>query len=188
MFPFDARNYSAALVPLLQQAPTSELGPGKPDESKRDAIAALGASDSFGSSARHNPLARACLAGLWLRYDFLDEAHAISQEVGTPEGSYWHAIVHRREPDFANAKYWFRQVGIHPIDAELAAAGRQMAAEESAGGAAAYLLEQKLWSAERFVDLCQQASGKGAALVPLCRRLQQREWELLFDYCYRGAI
>ena len=187
MFQFEVRNYWAALVPLLEQAPTNELGPGNPHASKRDALAALGEGDSFTRNAGGEPLARACLAGLWLRYDFLDEAHVISQEINTPEGSYWHAIVHRREPDFANAKYWFRRVGVHPIDAELAMAGRKIAAEEDTPGAAAYLAEQNVWDAERFVDLCRQASGKDASLASLCRRVQQCEWELLFDYCFRGA-
>ena len=36
--------------------------------------------------------AAACRAGLWLYHDFLDESHTISQEIETPEGSYWHAL------------------------------------------------------------------------------------------------
>ena len=64
-----------------------------------------------GQPARHRELARACLAGLWLYHDFLDEAHRISQSLHGREGSYWHGIMHRREGDFANAKYWFHRVG-----------------------------------------------------------------------------
>jgi hypothetical protein len=36
--------------------------------------------------------AQACLAGLWLGHGFLDESHRISQEIDTPEGSWWHGI------------------------------------------------------------------------------------------------
>ena len=68
-------------------------------------------------------MAEGCLAGLWLLYDFLDESHTISQSLDTLEGSYWHGIMHRREPDYENAKYWFRRVPVHPIHAELAAGG-----------------------------------------------------------------
>jgi hypothetical protein len=54
-------------------------------------------------------------AALYLYFDCWDEAHEIAQDINTPEGSYWHGIVHRQEPDAANAAYWFRQVGAHPI-------------------------------------------------------------------------
>ena len=53
-------------------------------------------------TVRDRDMAATCRSGLWLYHDFLDEAHTISQEIETPEGSYWHALVHRREPDFSN--------------------------------------------------------------------------------------
>jgi hypothetical protein len=60
------------------------------------------------------------LAGLWLRAGGWEQAHAIAQNVETREGFYWHALVHRQEPDGFNAKYWLRQVGEHPIFPALA--------------------------------------------------------------------
>ncbi len=57
----------------------------------------------------------ALAAGLWLYADDLDQAHTICQaHEGTPTFDFWHAILHRREGDFANAKYWFRRTGNHP--------------------------------------------------------------------------
>ena len=53
-------------------------------------------------------MAACCLAGVWLLHDYLDESHTISQRIDTPSGSFWHGIMHRREGDFSNAKYWFR--------------------------------------------------------------------------------
>ena len=57
-------------------------------------------------------------AGVLLLWDFLNESHEISQTLegcGTPRtADYWHGIMHRREPDAANAGYWFRRVGPHP--------------------------------------------------------------------------
>src|SRR5712672_4382044 len=54
-------------------------------------------------------------AGLYLYFDCWEQAHEVAQDINTPEGSYWHAIVHRQEPDPGNAGYWFRQVGSHAI-------------------------------------------------------------------------
>ncbi|MGV3616159.1 MAG: hypothetical protein ACO1SV_12565 [Fimbriimonas sp.] len=56
----------------------------------------------------------ALVAGLWYYADDLDRSHSVSQEILTPEGSYWHGMIHRREGDFSNAKYWFRNAGSLP--------------------------------------------------------------------------
>jgi hypothetical protein len=55
------------------------------------------------------------MAGLYLYFGCWAEAHETAQDIATPEGSYWHAIVHRQEPDAWNSGYWFRQVGAHAI-------------------------------------------------------------------------
>ena len=62
---------------------------------------------------------RGALSGLYLYFSCRDEAHEVAQEDPTAEGSYWHAIVHRQEPDAGNAAYWFRRVGTHPVVALL---------------------------------------------------------------------
>jgi len=57
-----------------------------------------------------NAHARECLrAGLYLLAGDLHQAHEICQAVPTAHGSAWHAIVHRREGDFWNSKYWWRR-------------------------------------------------------------------------------
>src|SRR5580765_7484012 len=58
-------------------------------------------------------------AALYLKHGFLDASHKISQQIETPNGSYWHAIMHRKEGDFSNSKYWYRRVGEHPVLAAL---------------------------------------------------------------------
>jgi len=59
------------------------------------------------------------LAGLWLYVDDLDRAHQVCQDDASATGSYWHAIVHRREGDFSNSKYWLHRVGRHPAMADI---------------------------------------------------------------------
>ena len=131
-------------------------------------------------------MAAACRAALWLYHNFLDESHAISQELHTPTGSYWHALMHRREPDFSNAAYWFRRVGSHPVYDALRPAAAELATD--APPDAAFLRTQAAWEPFAFVDLCAAALVGRANCEPLCQQIQKREWELLFDWCYRQAV
>src|SRR3954470_20967234 len=95
------------------------------------------------------PVARApeaALAGLYLYFSCWNEAHEIAQDIGTPDGSYWHAIVHRQAPDDGNSGYWFRQVGSHTIFPSLAKAA---AAVGIGSGAAS--------DPFAFIGVCEQA-------------------------------
>ena len=46
----------------------------------------------------------AAMAGLWLYFSCLDEAHTLAQAVETADGSFWHGIMHRQEPDAGKLK------------------------------------------------------------------------------------
>ncbi|MFO0966285.1 MAG: hypothetical protein U0793_11970 [Gemmataceae bacterium] len=175
-------SYAPAVRDLIAEAPLQPLGPGRPIREKRSALAALTPAQVAGESA-DDKLGRACLAGLWLLYNFTDESHALSQDLDTVEGSYWHAILHRREPDYWNSKYWFRRVGRHAIFGELARAAGEIALAPSCPAEGKYLVGQGTWDPFAFVDLCEKASHGPAGLEDLCRKVQQREWELLFDHC-----
>jgi hypothetical protein len=159
----DLTQYPVAIAQLLATPHPVSLGPGTPAASLRAKLVAAA-----------KTLPPACAAGLYLRFDFLDESHAISQDdEGNPDRDFWHAIMHRREPDAANSKYWWRRVGPHPVLAHL---------RESAPA-----LGYAFTTPEAFVDFCEKVRGTGTAEEE-AKRVQQVEWQLLFDWCYRKAV
>lgn len=165
------------------------LGPGTPNRAARPQLAVLTLERLFaGQRLADEDAARCCLAGLWLAHDFLDESHAISQEIGSVEGSYWHAIMHRREPDYWNSKYWFRRVPQHAIFGPLAAAARELAAKHPPDAAAEFLGQQASWDSFQFVDLCEAIARGKSRCEQLAREVAQAEWRLLFEHCYRAAL
>jgi hypothetical protein len=154
----------------------------------RPQLESLTGPDAFaGVPIRHRAMADACRAGLWLYHDFLDASHTISQAIDTTTGSYWHGLMHRREPDFSNAAYWFRKVGDHPIFGPLHETAVQLAGAGTTDAAARFLGRQASWDPFAFIDLCEKCVAGRSSSEPLCRQIQQREWEILFDYCYRQA-
>jgi hypothetical protein len=187
MTTFEPTAYAPAVAELLREPRLCPLGPGRPNVAVRDKLEALAGADAFRPHrVRDRALADPCRAGLWLYHDFLDESHAISQELHTAEGSYWHALMHRREPDFSNSKYWFRRVGMHPVFEPLHQAAAELAA--GAPARAAFLATQASWDAFAFVDLCEASYDENAPCHELCRQVQRVEWEFLFDFCYRRAV
>ncbi len=66
------------------------------------------------------PSSAGVLCGLLLHAGDWNAAHHTVDSLATPETSYWHALVHRMEPDYWNSNYWFRQSGRHRIFADVA--------------------------------------------------------------------
>lgn len=126
-------------------------------------------------AARH---ARAALSGLYLYFSCLEESHEISQSTADADGSFWHAIMHRQEPDPGNSAYWFRRVGQHAVFPALCAGARAIAAKYPG----ARLSFPDVWDPFAFIGICAAAGGEGerAAL-----EIQRLEWQLLFDRCAR---
>ena len=131
--------------------------------------------------------AKALLSGLWLWHDWLDSSHTISQDIHTATGSFWHAIMHRREGDFGNAKYWYARCREHPILQSMATYANDILHPLPADKSLLRLMSGG-WDPNAFVDLAEQVHDRpsdprqNAAVV-----LQKLEWRLLFDHCMRLA-
>src|SRR4030095_4408136 len=147
---------SAEMQALFATPEAPELGPGQ--RSGVASIDEIEAKLAKGPVAgRRQSLVRA-LVLLW--HDHLDAAHEIVQEQENADGSYIHAILHRREPDYGNAKYWFRRVGRHACFIELARRVGSLFEVEADGGLRARLLPVGQWDSFQFVDLCESVAGK----------------------------
>lgn len=188
MHAFDPKALGTGFAPFLTEPRLPELGPGKPEAAKLKPLEALDLNQAF-TPAKLVEIsqARACLAGLWLRFDFLEESHRLSQELTMPEGSYWHGIMHRREGDFANASYWFRRVGDHPIFEALGTETAQLLSTQPACAGLDRLGAGKPWDPHRFVDMCKACVHGKLDADQALREIQRLEWEMLFAYCHRRA-
>ena len=124
------------------------------------------------------------LSGLYLYFSCRDEAHDVAQADSSVEGSFWHAIVHRQEPDAGNSSYWFRRVGAHVIFRPLLDEARVIATAYP--GASLQL--GSTWNPFAFIDVCEEARRHPASdLERAALEIQRAEWQLLFDYCARGS-
>src|SRR5215213_6886895 len=126
---FNPQAYGPVFAPLLEVDRRRPLDGGQPDAGATARLRKLSAATAFAQTRpKDADMAACCIAGVWLLHDCLDESHTISQGIDTASGSFWHAIMHRREGDFSNAKYWFRSAGPHPAFAELGERVREFAA------------------------------------------------------------
>jgi hypothetical protein len=174
---FDPAAYGSKVAAILGDGRRlATLGPGEPNRKVRPLLAVFDPTRDLGR-VRDAEVARGCLSALWLYHNFLDESHTISQDLSSATGSYLHAVMHRREPDAGNSKYWWRQVGEHPVFGPLAE--RATTLGYRSGGT---------WDPFSFVDRCERARGSGTADEDLLRRVQLAEWQLLFDFCFRAAV
>ena len=149
-----------------------------------------------GQSVKNSTMGYAMQSGLLLWNDALDASHTISQSIESKTGSYWHGIMHRREPDYSNAKYWFRRVGVHPTfpalrERALSLLQSGLTESDSLTDYAEAIGETEDWDAFRFVDWCQAADGDGSTpevVKSFLQTVQVEEIKLLLEYSYQQAL
>ena len=153
------------LMPLTQ---------GRPSDEVRKRLRTVSAQRLFKGSRAPE----AALTGLYVYSSCWEEAHNIAQDLSSKEGSFWHGIIHRQEPDASNASYWFHQVGSHPIFPKL---------RERAVGAG--IPTGLIWNPFQFIGLCERArQNPGSHLERQALLVQRAEWQLLLDYCARSNL
>lgn len=183
-------NYSPAIDAWIDLVKLPELGPGRADPSFAVQLRRMSDEELFRPHAvQDQAFASLCRSALLLHHDCLDESHEISQEDGSATGSYLHGVMHRREPDFGNAKYWFRRVGKHAIETDLSSKMRWIAdlPEFSDEKTVRSFATKPAWDAFAFVDLCEKGYREGGLVADFARQVAREEWRLLFDYCFRRA-
>lgn len=193
LFLLPSLGFSSGLLDKIELAPLPPLGVGRRDDRFLEAIDHWVANPTLGRTAgagsatvevtaesgqqaangKHSLLE----AALRLLAGDLDTAHRISQEIASRDGSFWHGVMHRREGDYSNAKYWFRRVGEHPAYRTLGKelAGEPLTCELFADG----------WDAESFVDMCAVAcrrGGEGTSTYETLAQAQWIEWQVMVGH------
>jgi hypothetical protein len=170
---YPPERFGPVVCSLILQEQIPPLGVGIANRHTEAALRKFDPLTDLGAKITNANAARCCHAGLWLLHHFWEEAHTICQDIATPEGSFWHAILHRREPDAWNSKYWFRQVGQHVVLDQLVQLSPKVGYQYS--------------SPSQFVDFCELHRGQGTSLVEIARQVQLLEWQLLFNHCWQLA-
>ncbi|GAB2572677.1 hypothetical protein [Gracilibacillus alcaliphilus] len=137
---------------------------------------------SEGEALPSEQVVEAVRSSLLLLNDDLDASHDISQGLEDSLGSYLHGVMHRREGDFPNAKYWFRLAGDHPIHALLYDEGQKIDND---------LKQRGRWDPAAMVDEVERVyrdgaedSEKGIAL----RKLQMLEMQMLVGFSVGSGV
>jgi len=194
MAEFGAADYGSKICEILSLADHGHrlmplVASGCISEKARRMVHTLSREELFdGRPVSSVEFADAARSGLFLYVSCLEDCHAIAQEIGSTTGSYWHGIMHRQEPDFSNAGYWFHRVKNHEVFPALQQASLEILKDNPAPFAR-QLRSESTWNPFRFIELCQVVyHSPDPAMEQSLKEIQRAEWQLLFEYCCWRAL
>ncbi len=168
---------------LMATPEPPELGPGpraavQPEASLNRALEELFSRGKL--PAQKQQLIRALIL-LW--HDHFEASHVIAQEIENADGAFVHGILHRREPDYSNAKYWFHRVGKHPVFPEIASRVSALLEAKGEADLRSKLIPHGDWDPFAFIDACQRGSRQAVAgeHTQTLREIQAAESFVLLD-------
>jgi hypothetical protein len=169
------------LLQLQERQPAPPLFPTAPYSVEISRQMAQ-ANDTFFDAGLSDAAKEALRSGLLLLNDDLHASHELSQSIHTPTGSFWHAIMHRREGDAGNSQYWWRLTGDHPAFSDIhrnALKYLQGHGNPAAERFGAKMQASGRWDPVDFVRACSQGMNDDEWL----RQLQLIEMTTLLRWC-----
>jgi hypothetical protein len=116
--------------------------------------------------------------GLLYALDDLAGCHEFFQNTASDLVGYWHGMMHRREADFDNARYWFRRAGTLPFFPALHGRASEISTD---------MEKQYSWDPYLFTGNCEQHRFGADSEEGDLARLQRAEFDVVFDYSWRQA-
>jgi hypothetical protein len=144
------------------------------------------------------------LAALHLFNDDLDQSHTICQSFDREfaPASFWHGIIHRREPDFKNALGWFGRAdkwegllqirdSVQDVLQRVLLMSEYGSARDTAFGLKRHLDAVGVWDPAHFVEMCSTHKDRedhDEMESMLLKEIQEAEMVAALDWTHRCAV
>ena len=168
------------VLPLFNTPTLADLGPMGRESTLPVQTLTAGLDLIFEDSSLDHGSRNLIRSLLLLLHDHLDESHSLSQNIDGPDGSFVHGIMHRREPDYGNAAYWFRLVGTHGAFDEIARRVKLLL-HSLDPDLERTLLPGGRWDPYAFIEACRLAASQSDSQTDLLRQVQRIETEVLLE-------
>lgn len=178
------KSASEGFKSLLAVGGLPDLGPGPRDGvwPQKELMAKI---DSLARDSKLSSITTGLVRGLILLWhDYMEPAHEIAQAIESADGSFLHGVLHRREPDYGNAAYWFRRVGVHPAFPIIAEDVSVVLKSKNRSDLEKELMPGGKWDPFVFIRLCEESGGRTAGddETGLLREIQGIESNVLLKH------